>query len=620
MRTNLLSAGIDSLRDGSRRPAGLTLRPFVVACMAMATLALSGCDLEPVPFAPVDQAKGGDVRFSAAAFKPVLRMYKDANLWGPRDERTLMALGKERGTDWFLHPTVDLLSPIPAATDIVFISAQYANAESFTNERSPVAQANLTDFLGRNGVLVVEMADTDRYTGYIAPGTDGRHPAYGNPFPCQDVTIAPDAIGPDGVLGTADDHPFLYGRDGLSGTADDVNHVNIDGESGCYVAHGHLAGLLPQGARVLVTAVFGNIVRPVMADFCHDGGRVILHTLTSGHQTHKPGGTGASNFLIALMSYVYSDDALCSPREIPVPASQPPVITPVSGFSGLEGSPIAFSASAESPQGGALTYSWEFGDGSPAVSGASVWHTYVDDGEYDVTLTVTDAEGLSSTTTTGASVANVAPVVDAGHTRSIYSGDTFTLDASFSDAGAVDRLWAYSIDWDGESQSGSVADQGALTRSRQYRRAGRYTVKVSVTDKDGAAGTSEVTVDVGFLPVPIDIEPGNPHNRINLTGVGQGFVTVAILSTPDIDATTVEIASVLLGSVPVAKKPNGTWQSRVEDVDGDGRSDLVLMFERAQLKATGDLTPLTSSLTLHAELADGRQLQGSDRVRPTMAR
>lgn len=619
MRIHFLSADTGSTRSGSFRFAGSALRPKLMTFVAGMLVVLSGCDLEPVS-SPADLSRNGEALFSAGAYSPALRMYKDASdIWGPRDERTLMALGKTLGSDWYRHPTVDLLSPIPAGTDIVFLSAQYANAESFINQRHIDAQSNQTNFLARNGVLVVELADTDRLTGYIAPGMSG-HPNYSNPFPCRDVTLAPAAYGPDGVPGSKDDHPFIWGRDRMAGTADDVNSDNIDGESGCYVAHGSLSGRLPADAKILVTAGFGGVEHPVMAEYCHAGGRVIVHTLTSGHQTHKPGGTGASNFLIALMSYIYSDDALCSPREIIVPDNQPPVITPVSGFSGDEGSPIAFSASAESPQGGSLTYSWNFGDGSPAVMGESLMHTYVDDGQYEVTLTVSDAEGLSATMTTSASVANVTPLVNAGHTRSIRSGDTFTLGAEFSDAGSSDRMWEYSIDWDGEVQSGSLAEQGALVRSRRFVRAGRYTVRVSVTDKDGATGLGEVAVDVGYLPVPIDIEPGNTQNKVNLMGQGQGFVTVAVLSTPDIDATAVDIASVLLASVPVARKPNGTYHSQMEDVDRDGRPDLVLMFERDRLKSTGDLTPLTSSLTLQAELADGRQLQGTDRVRPTVAR
>lgn len=622
MRTLLLSAGTGSPGNGSYRFPGLSLRPNLLAFVAMTTLVLSGCDLETAPLAPIDQVQAGEALLSSSGVNPVLRMYKDENLWLPRDERALMAMGKDRGSDWFLHPTADLLSPMPSATDVVFISAQYANSVSFTNEGSPAAQANLAEFLGRNGVLVVELADTDRYTGYVAPGTNGLPAQYRNPFPCTNVTLAASALGPDGVRGTDDDHPFLYGRDGVRGTSDDVNDSNIDGESGCYVAHGTLVDwiALPSDATILVTATFGGVERPIMAEYCHAGGRVVVHTFTSGHQTHKPAGSGASNFLLALMSYVLSDNALCSPRAVTPPANQPPVISPLDGFAGTEGAPIEFTASAVDAEGGDLTYSWNFGDGSPAVLGASVSRSYVDDGEYEVTLTVTDAEGLSTTSKTSASVANVAPEVDAGQPASIYSGDTFSLQAAFSDAGVIDQLWSYAIDWAGESESGALSEQGAISRSRQFLRAGKYTVEVLVTDKDGAAGRSEVMIDVGYLPVPIDIVPGNSANRINLMGSGQGFVIVAILSTPDIDAATVDLASVLLGTVPVAKKPNGTYHSRVEDVDGDGLADMWLAFDRDQLKASGDLTPLTSSLTLHADLADGRQLEGSDRVRATVAR
>jgi PKD repeat protein len=51
---------------------------------------------------------------------------------------------------------------------------------------------------------------------------------------------------------------------------------------------------------------------------------------------------------------------------------------------------------------GAATYQFDFGDGTPAVKGASplALHTYAAGGRYTVTLTVTDGHGHSATDTT----------------------------------------------------------------------------------------------------------------------------------------------------------------------------------------------------------------------------
>ena len=60
------------------------------------------------------------------------------------------------------------------------------------------------------------------------------------------------------------------------------------------------------------------------------------------------------------------------------------------------GLPCSFEAFVDDPdQGDVLTYDWDFGDGSPHGSGATVSHTYLVAVEVTVTLTVTDSAGAS---------------------------------------------------------------------------------------------------------------------------------------------------------------------------------------------------------------------------------
>lgn len=59
---------------------------------------------------------------------------------------------------------------------------------------------------------------------------------------------------------------------------------------------------------------------------------------------------------------------------------------------GLAGAALAFEASASDPDGSALTYDWDFGDGSVSRS-ASPTHAYETPGRYDVRLAVADRAG-----------------------------------------------------------------------------------------------------------------------------------------------------------------------------------------------------------------------------------
>jgi PKD repeat protein len=75
-------------------------------------------------------------------------------------------------------------------------------------------------------------------------------------------------------------------------------------------------------------------------------------------------------------------------------------------YSGTAGSPISFTASASDPAdtSGGFTYTWNFGDGTPTASGASVSHTYLNPGDYTATVTVTEPDGITSSANAAVSV------------------------------------------------------------------------------------------------------------------------------------------------------------------------------------------------------------------------
>jgi PKD repeat protein len=98
------------------------------------------------------------------------------------------------------------------------------------------------------------------------------------------------------------------------------------------------------------------------------------------------------------------------------------------------GTSVAFTAQA-SDMWGPVTLSWDFGDGTPIATGASVTHTFAAAGTHTVTVTATDAVGNASSKTGSIAVATalVRPTISkasikpkrfqAGH-KAVF---TFTL-------------------------------------------------------------------------------------------------------------------------------------------------------------------------------------------------
>ncbi|MEX0737536.1 MAG: fibronectin type III domain-containing protein [Bacteroidota bacterium] len=107
----------------------------------------------------------------------------------------------------------------------------------------------------------------------------------------------------------------------------------------------------------------------------------------------------------------------------------------------------------------------------------------------------------------------------------------------------------------------------------------------------------------GPLDVTVDIKPGSDTNPINLKS--KGVIPVAILSTADFDATSVDGATVLFAG---ASPSHGS--GHVEDVDGDGDLDWLGHFKTQETNIQeGD-----TSAGLTGKTNTGQELQGSDSI------
>lgn len=104
---------------------------------------------------------------------------------------------------------------------------------------------------------------------------------------------------------------------------------------------------------------------------------------------------------------------------------------------------VAFSSQGSSdPEGKALTYAWDFGDGATSTA-ANPSHTYTTEGTFRPTLTVKDPEGLTGSASLVVTAGNTAPTVTltAPKNGELFSfGDTVPFSVTVSDPedGAID--------------------------------------------------------------------------------------------------------------------------------------------------------------------------------------
>jgi len=161
------------------------------------------------------------------------------------------------------------------------------------------------------------------------------------------------------------------------------------------------------------------------------------------------------------------------------------------------GTAIEFDASESGDNVGVSSYEWDFGDGSTAT-GEQVTHAYAAEGNYTVTLTVTDAAGNVGTASADVSVRNdttsdAPPTAHLVAAQSkVEAGAPIQFDATGSDddAGIVEYRW----DFDGDGAVDRVTTDSVVTTV--YDEKGSTHPAVIVVDEAGQTDTASVKINV----------------------------------------------------------------------------------------------------------------------------
>jgi PKD repeat protein len=128
-----------------------------------------------------------------------------------------------------------------------------------------------------------------------------------------------------------------------------------------------------------------------------------------------------------------------------------------------------------------------------------------DEGTYTVGVQVSATDvGGTATASTALTVANVAPLVDAGADGTVVEGTPFSGDGSFADPGT--DSWTATVDYGvgaGAQPLSLGADYG-FDLQYDYADNGIYTVTVTVSDGDGGVGTDTLEVIVSNAAPIVD--------------------------------------------------------------------------------------------------------------------
>jgi hypothetical protein len=278
-----------------------------------------------------------------------------------------------------------------------------------------------------------------------------------------------------------------------------------------------------------------------------------------------------------------------------------------------------------------LTYTWST-TGTPPASVAfgangtnaakNTTATFTANGTYNFLVTVTDGNGLTTTSTvtatvTGVTVTNQPPTVvtPASATPSPVAGKTTALSVLGSDDSGESNLTYTWVTTGSPPAAVSFSANGtnaAKNITATFTKAGSYSFIVTIEDSGGLTTTSSVTVTVNQTPATISVSPPTPSVT---AGTTQQFSAAvydqfgALIASPSL---TWSVASGI-GSISTSglyTAPGSTGSATIKAVAGSVDSTAAVTITAANLNptvvtpATAGTSPVTGNTTVLSVLGN----------------
>ncbi|MFX0102892.1 MAG: PKD domain-containing protein, partial [Candidatus Hodarchaeota archaeon] len=233
---------------------------------------------------------------------------------------------------------------------------------------------------------------------------------------------------------------------------------------------------------------------------------------------------------------------------------------------------------------GNLTWSWDFGDGSPLNSTEGpVFHVYTSGSNtsFTVNLTVTDIDGSSSSDTIviDVEIDTIPQVSIISNDTDIVSGQEIEFTPSVS-GGNGELTWS----WDFGDGSPLSSIEGPVSHVFTTSINTSFTVNLTVVDVDGDVNYSSISINVETDEIPQVFIQANTITIIsgqevlfipNVTG-GNGALT---WSWNFGDGSSIITTEGIISHVFTSNEGRSfTVNLTVTDVDGDSNSSVVVVF------------------------------------------